>query len=142
LRESWFPRAGTRRPRPDQNFNTTLERDLDQAIAPIELAPQDMARRWLSLLGDAFYAIGKRSGRAGDPDFIFVVKVRTREVGDAVEMRIHDNGIGIPPDIKVFQPFFTTKPMGNGTGWARRPRDQQSRSTRRRRSAWSDNSPI
>jgi len=54
LRESWFPQAGTRRPRPDQNFNTTLERDLDQAIAPIELAPQDMARRWLSLLGDAF----------------------------------------------------------------------------------------
>jgi hypothetical protein len=65
LRESWFPQAGTRRPRPDQNFNTTLERDLDQAIAPIELAPQDMARRRLSLLGDAFYAIGKRSDRAG-----------------------------------------------------------------------------
>jgi two-component system NtrC family sensor kinase len=102
----------------DQTFNVTLERDFADAIAPIELVPQDITRVCLNLFGNGFYATTKRQKEGGDPNFKPTVRVTTRDLGDAVEVRIRDNGIGIAPEIKdkLFQPFFTTKPTGEGTG--------------------------
>jgi signal transduction histidine kinase/PAS domain-containing protein len=102
----------------DQNFNITLERDLDPAIGSIELVPQDITRVFLNLCSNGFYAASKRQCEAGEADYRPLLKVATRELGDAVEVRIRDNGIGVPPEIrdKLFQPFFTTKPTGEGTG--------------------------
>ncbi|MGH6878848.1 MAG: PAS-domain containing protein, partial [Rhizomicrobium sp.] len=102
----------------DQNFNIALERDYDKAMNPIELVPQDVTRVFLNLCGNGFYAANKRRKEGGDAAFRPVLKVATRELGDAVEVRIRDNGTGIPPEFKdkLFQPFFTTKPTGEGTG--------------------------
>jgi two-component system, NtrC family, sensor kinase len=102
----------------DQTFNITLERDFTQGIAPIELVPQDITRVCLNLIGNGFYAATKRQKEGGDPKFKPTLKVSTRDLGDAVEFRVRDNGIGIPTEIrdKLFQPFFTTKPTGEGTG--------------------------
>jgi two-component system NtrC family sensor kinase len=102
----------------DQTFNITLERDFTSTIAPIELVPQDITRVCLNLIGNGFYAATKRRKEGGDPKFQPTLKVTTRDLGDAVEIHIRDNGTGIPPEIKdkLFQPFFTTKPTGEGTG--------------------------
>ncbi len=102
----------------DQNFNITLERDFGPTIAPIELAPQDITRVFLNLFANGFYAATKRKRDGAAPDFRPTLKVATRDLGDAVEIRIRDNGTGIPPEIRdrLFQPFFTTKPTGEGTG--------------------------
>jgi signal transduction histidine kinase len=102
----------------DQSFNITLERDYDRDLAPIELVPQDITRVCLNLFGNGFYATAKRQKEGGDPTFKPILKVTTRDLGDAVEIRARDNGIGIPAEIKdkLFQPFFTTKPTGEGTG--------------------------
>ena len=102
----------------DQNVNTILERDLDTAIVPIDLAPQEITRVLLNLFGNAFYAATKRRRDGAAPDFRPVLKVTTRDLGEAVEIHVRDNGTGIAPEIrdKLFQPFFTTKPTGEGTG--------------------------
>ena len=99
----------------DQSFNITLERDLAPDMAPIELVAQDVTRVLLNLFGNGFYAANKRRREAGDRP---VLKVTTRDLGNAVEIRVRDNGVGIPPEHrdKLFQPFFTTKPTGEGTG--------------------------
>ncbi len=101
----------------DQNFNITLERDLEPSLKPIELVPQDVTRVFLNLFGNGFYAAHKKSGAATD-GYRPMLRVSTRELDDAVEVRVHDNGTGIPAAIrdKLFQPFFTTKPTGEGTG--------------------------
>jgi two-component system, NtrC family, sensor kinase len=102
----------------DQKFNITLERDFADAIVPIELAPQDMTRVLLNLFGNGFYAATKRQRDGVEPNFRPVLRVMTKDLGEAVEIRVRDNGVGIPPEIrdKLFQPFFTTKPTGEGTG--------------------------
>jgi signal transduction histidine kinase len=101
----------------DQSFNITMERELDRNLLPIEVVPQDVMRVFLNLIGNGFYAANKRS-HDGDATYRPVLKITTREAGDAVEIRVRDNGIGIPPEHreKLFQPFFTTKPTGEGTG--------------------------
>jgi two-component system NtrC family sensor kinase len=102
----------------DASFNITLERDLDPAAAPIELAPQEMTRVFLNLFGNGFYAANKRARSNGGAAYRPTVQVSTRDLGDSVEVRVRDNGTGIAPQIRdrLFQPFFTTKPTGEGTG--------------------------
>ena len=102
----------------DQSFNITLERDFGDGIAPIEVNPQDITRVLLNLLSNGFYAANKRARSGADGAFRPTLKLTTRGVGDAAEIRVRDNGTGIPANIgdKLFQPFFTTKPTGEGTG--------------------------
>jgi two-component system, NtrC family, sensor kinase len=102
----------------DQNFNVTVECELAHSIAPIELVPQDMTRVFLNLFGNGFYAAAKRWREAGEANFRPGLKVTTRDLGEAVEIRVRDNGNGIAPEVrdKLFQPFVTTKPAGEGTG--------------------------
>jgi signal transduction histidine kinase len=102
----------------DQSFNITLERDYAAGMALIELAPQDITRVCLNLFSNGFYATTKRQKEGSDPNFRPTLKVSTRDLGDAVEFCVRDNGIGIAAEIrdKLFQPFFTTKPTGEGTG--------------------------
>ena len=94
------------------------KKDFAEAIAPIELVPQDITRVCLNLIGNGFYAATKRQKQESDPAFKPTLKVSTRDLGDAVEVQVRDNGVGIARDIrdKLFQPFFTTKPTGEGTG--------------------------
>jgi signal transduction histidine kinase len=102
----------------DQSFNVTLERDLDPRLGPVETVPQDVTRVFLNLFANAFYAVNKRRREGSDPLFAPVLKVVTRNRGDLVEVRVRDNGTGMPPEVrdKAFTPFFTTKPTGEGTG--------------------------
>jgi signal transduction histidine kinase len=102
----------------DKDFNVTLERDFSPDARPVDVVPQDVTRVFLNLFGNGFYAVNKhRLGKAG-PNYRPTLKVSTRELGEVVEIRVRDNGIGITPEVreKLFQPFFTTKPTGEGTG--------------------------
>ena len=102
----------------DASFNITLERDFDRGLAPVELALQEMTRMFLNLFGNGFYATAKRLRDGAASGFRPTLKVATRDLCEAVEVRVRDNGTGIAPEIrdKLFQPFVTTKPTGEGTG--------------------------
>ncbi len=102
----------------DQDFNITLDREYGPDIGPVELVPQDMTRVFLNLFGNGFYAANKRRRTMNNGAFRPALTVTTRDLGKAVEVRVRDNGFGIPDDVrdKLFQPFFTTKPTGEGTG--------------------------
>jgi signal transduction histidine kinase len=100
-----------------KDFNITLLRDFDPAAGDVDLYPQEIARVLLNLISNGFYATTKRAAQPNgtyDP----VLAAATRNLGDSVEIRIRDNGTGIPPEVKekMFNPFFTTKPAGEGTG--------------------------
>jgi two-component system, NtrC family, sensor kinase len=99
-------------------FNVTLERDFDPEAGMIEAFPQEITRVLLNLISNGFYAVSKRKAEDGDAGYEPVVIATTKGNPDHVEIRIRDNGTGIPPDVKekMFNPFFTTKPAGEGTG--------------------------
>jgi signal transduction histidine kinase len=100
-----------------QGFNITLERSFDPAAGEADVFPQDITRVLLNLISNGFYAAMKRKAEAGD-GYEPALMTSTRTLGDRVEIRVRDNGTGIPPDVqeKIFNPFFTTKPAGEGTG--------------------------
>jgi signal transduction histidine kinase len=101
-----------------QGFNITLERSLDPAAGEVDLFPQEITRVLLNLISNGFYAATKRKAEANEGDYEPTLAAATKSLGDRVEIRIRDNGIGIPPEVKekLFSPFFTTKPAGEGTG--------------------------
>jgi GAF domain-containing protein len=98
-------------------FNITLQRDLDPSAGVIDLYPQEITRVLLNLISNGFYAASKRN-EIGDEGFEPSLTATTKNLGNKVEIRIRDNGIGIPAEVKekMFNPFFTTKPAGEGTG--------------------------
>ncbi len=99
-------------------FNVTIERDLDPEAGTIEAFPQEITRVLLNLISNGFYAVSQRKAANGADNFEPVVKATTSGRPGHVEIRIRDNGTGIPPEVrdKMFNPFFTTKPAGEGTG--------------------------
>jgi signal transduction histidine kinase len=98
-------------------FNVTLQRDLDPKAGMIDLYPQEITRVFLNLISNGFYAAAKRKD-AGEEGFEPTLSASTKSLGNRVEIRIRDNGTGIPQEVKekMFNPFFTTKPAGEGTG--------------------------
>ena len=101
-----------------QGFNVSLERSFDPGAGEIDAFPQEITRVLLNLIANGFYAATKRQGQEGDNGFEPTIAAATKSLGDRVEIRIRDNGIGMPPEVreKMFNPFFTTKPAGEGTG--------------------------
>ena len=101
----------------DKEFNAIIETDFDESIDKIEVAPQDIARVLLNLYNNAFYALNEKKKQLNGI-FEPTVLVSTKRVGDKVELSVTDNGTGIPSKVldKIYQPFFTTKPTGQGTG--------------------------
>src|SRR5712675_967923 len=99
-------------------FNVTLQRDFDASAGTIELFPQEITRVFLNLISNGFYAVTRRKMEIGNSGFEPILTATTRTLGDAVEIRIRENGTGIPAEVKqkMFNPFFTTKPAGEGTG--------------------------
>jgi signal transduction histidine kinase len=99
------------------SFNITLKRDFDPGAGLIDLYPQEITRVFLNLISNGFYAATKRK-EAGDETFEPMLSATTKNLGNRVEIRIRDNGTGIPLEVKekMFNPFFTTKPAGEGTG--------------------------
>jgi GAF domain-containing protein len=101
-----------------QDFNITLERSFDPAAGEVDLFSQEITRVLLNLISNGFHAASKRKAQSGDGTYEPTLAAATKNLGDRVEIRIRDNGTGIPPEIKdkMFNPFFTTKPPGEGTG--------------------------
>jgi two-component system NtrC family sensor kinase len=101
-----------------QGFNITLERAFDPAAGEVDLFPQEITRVLLNLISNGFYATTKRKAEVNGGDYEPTLSAATRSLGEGVEIRIRDNGTGIPAEVreKMFNPFFTTKPAGEGTG--------------------------
>jgi signal transduction histidine kinase len=105
----------------DNSFNATMKTDFDETIGNINIVPQDIGRVLLNLYNNAFYAAPlPPNGGFKDPNYKHqpTVWVTAKKLGDKVLISVRDNGPGIPKNIvdKIFQPFFTTKPTGQGTG--------------------------
>jgi signal transduction histidine kinase/ligand-binding sensor domain-containing protein len=100
-----------------QDFSVQLIRDYDARVGDLWVAPQDMGRVFINILSNAFDAVQEKQVTTNGA-YTPMVKVSTRARGDHIEIRVEDNGPGIPKDVrrKVFEPFFTTKPTGTGTG--------------------------
>ena len=101
-----------------QGFNIAMERSFDPAVGEVDLFPQEITRVLLNLISNGFYAATKRKAEANGGKNEPTLAAATKNLGDSVEIRIRDNGNGIPPEVreKIFNPFFTTKPAGEGTG--------------------------
>ena len=101
----------------DKSFNATMKTDFDETIGNINIIPQDIGRVILNLITNAFYAVDEKK-KSGIENYEPTVAVSTKKINDQIEIRVADNGNGIPQNVidKIFQPFFTTKPTGQGTG--------------------------
>ena len=101
----------------DNSFNATLKTDFDESTGTINIIPQDIGRVVLNLINNAFYAVNEKKKQQPE-GYEPVVSVSTKKIGDKISIKVKDNGNGIPQKIvdKIFQPFFTTKPTGQGTG--------------------------
>jgi signal transduction histidine kinase len=101
----------------EKNFNATMKTDYDETIGLIKIIPQDIGRVILNLITNAFYAVTERKKQQPD-GYEPIVSVSTKRINGRVEIKVNDNGTGIPQKVldKIFQPFFTTKPTGQGTG--------------------------
>ena len=101
-----------------QGFEVKLKQSFDPSAGGADVFPQDIRRALLNLIANGFYAATKRNTETNGGDYEPTLTASTRSLGDRVEIRIRDNGTGIPPDVKekMFNPFFTTKPTGEGTG--------------------------
>jgi len=101
----------------DNSFNATIKTDFDNTIEKINIIPQEIGRVILNLLTNAFYAVNEKK-KSRNTNYQPEVEVETRKEGNRISIAVCDNGNGIPKDIidKIFQPFFTTKPTGSGTG--------------------------
>ncbi|MCW3118954.1 MAG: hypothetical protein JWM28_3036, partial [Chitinophagaceae bacterium] len=101
----------------DKSFNAIMKTDFDERMADINIIPQDIGRVILNLITNAFYAVTEKKKQMGN-GYEPTVSVSTKQIGDKAEVRVRDNGNGVPQRVldKIFQPFFTTKPTGEGTG--------------------------
>jgi signal transduction histidine kinase len=101
----------------DQSFNADISTDYDPNVEQLSIVPQEIARVLLNLFSNAFYAVSEKKKQLSGT-FEPVVSVSTQKKGDQVVITVSDNGMGMPQKVaeKVFQPFFTTKPTGEGTG--------------------------
>jgi two-component system NtrC family sensor kinase len=101
-----------------QGFEITLKRSFDPAAGEVDLFPQEITRALLNLISNGFYATTKRKAEVDGGNYEPTLAAATKNLGGSVEIRIRDNGTGIPPEVKakLFSPFFTTKPAGEGTG--------------------------
>jgi signal transduction histidine kinase len=101
----------------DKDFNAILKTDFDQDLGSVNIIPQDIGRVLLNLYNNGFYAVNEKKKHQAD-GYEPTVSVSTKKIGDKVEIKVADNGNGIPQKVtdKIFQPFFTTKPTGQGTG--------------------------
>ena len=102
----------------DKTFDAKIETDFDESLEKVKVMPQEIGRVILNLLTNAFYAVLHKKKEAGDPDYEPKVTLSTSKKAKQVLIQVKDNGDGIPQEIrdKIFQPFFTTKPSGQGTG--------------------------
>jgi len=101
----------------DKSFNATMKTDFDESIGNINIIPQDIGRVILNLLTNAFYVVDEKK-KSGVENYEPTVLISTKKTGNKIEVKVTDNGNGIPQKVldKIFQPFFTTKPTGQGTG--------------------------
>jgi signal transduction histidine kinase len=101
----------------DKSFNVTLQTDFDNRIGKLNIVAQDIGRVLLNLYNNAFYAVTEKK-KTEQEDYEPRVYVSTKKIDHRIEIQVRDNGTGIPQKVldKIFQPFFTTKPTGVGTG--------------------------
>ncbi len=101
----------------DKSFNAEIKTDFDDSIGKINIVSQDIGRVILNLINNAFYAVNDKM-KSANSDYKPTIEVSTKKLNNQIEISVKDNGNGIPDAIKekIFQPFFTTKPTGQGTG--------------------------
>ena len=101
-----------------QGFKINMERSFDPDAGQVDVFPQEITRALLNLISNGFYAATKRKEQDNSDGYEPTLSTSTKNLGDRVEIRIRDNGTGVPPEVreKMFNPFFTTKPAGEGTG--------------------------
>ncbi|MBS1542947.1 MAG: ATP-binding protein, partial [Bacteroidetes bacterium] len=102
----------------DKTFSAKFETDLDPTVGKLSVVSQDIGRVILNLINNAFYAVAEKKKQSGDQLYEPQVLVRAKRDGNQIKISVADNGNGIPTKVldKIFQPFFTTKPTGQGTG--------------------------
>jgi len=102
----------------DKAFTASVKTDFDKSIGNISIVPPDIGRVMLNLINNAFYALSAKVLATADGRYEPTVSISTKKINNTVEIGVKDNGNGVPKNVfdKIFQPFFTTKPTGEGTG--------------------------